>query len=127
MLRNVHNIILDELHFIAQSVFNKILSNKLGGNSCLSIFYCQVQNVTGHHVATNLDKKIKSCCSVDDKFIFLNLTIYEFMMIQQTISQQCVLCWAKRELFAYPAMFPHFPEHLGSRYVIFLCMCYHGT
>ena len=28
-------------------------------------------------------------------------------MIQQTISQQCVLCWAKRKLFAYPAMFPH--------------------
>ena len=41
------------------------------------------------------------------------------MMIQQTISQQCVLCWAKRELFVYPAMFPHLPEHLASRYVIF--------
>ena len=39
-------------------------------------------------------------------------------MIQQTISQQCVLCWAKRELFVYPAMFPHLPEHLASRYVI---------
>ena len=50
---------------------------------------------------------------------FFNLTIYEFMMIQQTISQQCVLCWAKRELFVYPAMFPHLPEHLASRYVIF--------
>ena len=43
-------------------------------------------------------QQIKSCCSVDDTFIILNLTIYEFMMIQQTISQQCVLCWAKREL-----------------------------
>ena len=38
------------------------------------------------------------------------------MMIQQTISQQCVLCWAKREFFVYPAMFPHLPEHLASRY-----------
>ena len=46
-------------------------------------------------------------------------------MIQQTISQQCVPCWAKRELFVYPAMFPHLPEHLASRYVIFVCMCYH--
>ena len=89
------------------------------------MFYCQVQNVTGHHAATNLDKKIKSCCSVDDRFIFLNLTIYEFTMIQQTISQQCVLCWAKKELFVYSAMFPHLPEHLASRYVIFVCMCYH--
>ena len=44
------------------------------------------------------------------------------MMIQQTISQQCVLCWGKRELFVYPAMFPHLPEHLASRYVIFLYM-----
>ena len=43
-------------------------------------------------------------------------------MIQQTISQQCVLCWAKRELFVYPAVFLHSPEHLPSRYVIFLCM-----
>ena len=77
-------------------------------------------------LATNLDKKIKSCCSVDDR-LFFNLKIYDFRMIQQTISQQCVLCWAKRELFAYPAMFPHLPEHLASRYVIFLCMCYHGT
>ena len=25
---------------------------------------------------------------------------------------------AKRELFVYPAMFPHLPEHLASRYVI---------
>ena len=57
----------------------------------------------------------------------LNPTIYEFMISQQTISQQCVLCWAKRALFVYPAMFPHLPEHLASRYVIFLCMCYHGT
>ena len=39
-------------------------------------------------------------------------------MIQQTISQQCFLCWAKRELFVYPAMLPHLPEHLASRYVI---------
>ena len=31
------------------------------------------------------------------------------------------------ELFVYPAMFPHLPEHLASRYVIFLCMFYHGT
>ena len=46
-------------------------------------------------------------------------------MIQQTILQQCVLCWAKRELFVYPAMFPHLPEHLASRYVIFVSMCYH--
>ena len=125
MLRNVHNIILVKLHFITQSVFNKILFNKL--ETAASIFYCQVQNVTGHHVATNLGKKIKSCCSADDRLIFLNLTIYEFLMIQQTISQQCVLCWAKRELFVYPATFPHLPEHLASRYVIFLCMCYHGT
>ena len=78
-------------------------------------------------LATNLDKKIKSCCSVDDRYISLNLTIYEFMMIQQTISQQCVLWWAKRKLFVYPAMFPHLPDNLASRYVIFLCMCYHGT
>ena len=126
MLRNVHNIILVELHLITQSVFNKILSNKLGGNSCL---YFLLSSVKCHWppLATNLDKKIKSCCSVDDRFISLNLTIYEFMMIQQTISQQCVLCWAKRELFVYSAMFPHLPEHLASRYVIFLCMCYHGT
>ena len=39
------------------------------------------------------------------------------MMIQQTISQS-FLCWAKRELFMYPAMFHHLPEHLASRYVI---------
>ena len=24
----------------------------------------------------------------------------------------------KRELFVYPALFPHLPEHLASRYVI---------
>ena len=46
-------------------------------------------------------------------------------MSQQTISQQCVLCWAKRELFVCPAMFPHLPEHLAGRDVIFLCMCYY--
>ena len=40
-------------------------------------------------------------------------------MIQQTISQQCVLCWATWELFVCPAMFPHFQEYLASRYVIF--------
>ena len=37
-------------------------------------------------MATNLDKKIKSCCSVDDLFLdlfLLNLTIYEFMMIRK--------------------------------------------
>ena len=34
-----------------------------------------MQNVTGHHAATNLDNKIKSCCSVDGRFIFWNLTI----------------------------------------------------
>ena len=78
-------------------------------------------------MATNLDKKMTSCCSVDDRFNFSNLTIYEVMMIQQTVSQQCVLCLAKRELFVYPAMFPHLPEHLASRYVTFLGMCYHGT
>ena len=79
-------------------------------------------------MATNLENKIKSCCSVDDRFIFLNLTINEFMMIQQTISQQCVLFRAKRELSVYPAIIPHLPEHLASRYVNdILCMCYHGT
>ena len=36
----------------------------------------------------------------------------------ETISQQCFLCWAKSELFVYPAMFPHLPEHLASRYVM---------
>ena len=51
--------------------------------------------------------------------VFFNLlSSYGFMMIQQTISQQCFLCWEKRELFLYPAMFPHLPEHLASRYVI---------
>ena len=65
-------------------------------------------------MATNLDKKIKSC-SVDERFIvYESDNVYEFMMIQQTIPQQCVLCWAKRELFVYPAMFPHLPEHLAS-------------
>ena len=98
-------------------LFNKILFNKLVAAAFLFFFYCQLQNVTGHHVATNLDNKIKSCCSVDDRL--LNLTTYEFMMIQQTISQQCVLCWAKRELFVYPAMFPYLPEHLAGRFVIF--------
>ena len=52
------------------------------------------------------------------EFVFLNpLSYYEFM-IQQTISQQCFLCWAKKELLVHPAMFPHLPEHLASRYVI---------
>ena len=27
-------------------------------------FYCQVENVTGHHVATNLDKKILVLCAL---------------------------------------------------------------
>ena len=39
-------------------------------------------------------------------------------MIQQTISQQYFLSWAKKELFVHPATFPHLPEHLASRYVI---------
>ena len=49
---------------------------------------------------------------------FLNLLSYYEFMIQQTISQQCFLRWAKKELFVHPAMFPHLPEHLASRYVI---------
>ena len=45
------------------------------------------------------------------------------MMIQQTISQQCFQCWEKRELFVYPAMFPHLPEHLASKYVkLYACV-----
>ena len=39
--------------------------------------------------------------------VFLNLLSYYEFMIQQTISQQCFLCWAKKELFVHPAMFPH--------------------
>ena len=50
--------------------------------------------------------------------VFLNLLSYYEFMIQQTISQQCFLCWAKKELVVHPAMFPHLPEHLASRYVI---------
>ena len=50
--------------------------------------------------------------------VFLNLLSYYEFMIQQTISQQCFLCWAKKESFVHPAMFPHLPEHLASRYVI---------
>ena len=50
--------------------------------------------------------------------VFLNLLSYYEFMIQQTTSQQCFLCWAKKELFVHPAMFPHLPEHLASRYVI---------
>ena len=70
MHRNVHNIILVELHFITQSVFNKILFNKLETAASL-FFIVKCKNyVTGHHVAINFDKKIKSC-SVDDRFIFL--------------------------------------------------------
>ena len=49
---------------------------------------------------------------------FLNLLSYYEFMIQKTISQQCFLRWAKKELFVHPAMFPHLPEHLASRYVI---------
>ena len=52
------------------------------------------------------------------KSVFLNLLSYYEFMIQQTISQQCFPCWAKKELFVHPAMFPHLPEHLASRYVI---------
>ena len=124
MLRKVHNIILVQLNFITQVfLFNK--------NSCLInwnplpfyFFYFLVENVTDHHVATNLDNKLKSCCSVDYisifESVFLNLfSSCGFMVIQKTISQQCFLCWAKRELFVYPAMFPHLPEHLASRYVM---------
>ena len=50
--------------------------------------------------------------------VFLNLLSYYEFIIQQTISQQCFLCWAKKELSVHPAMFPHLPEHLASRYVI---------
>ena len=51
--------------------------------------------------------------------VFANLlSFYEFMMNQQTISQQRSICWERRELFVYPAMFPNLPEHLASRYVI---------
>ena len=52
------------------------------------------------------------------KSVFLNLLSYYEFMIQQTISQQYFPCWAKKELFVHPAMFPHLPEHLASRYVI---------
>ena len=125
VLRNVQNIILVELHFITQSVsFNKILINKLEEAVFLFFFYYQVANVTGHYMETNLDNKIRSCCSVDYIFtfsesVFLNLlSSCGLMAIQQTISQQCFL-WAKRGLFVYPAMFPYLPEHLASRYVMY--------
>ena len=49
--------------------------------------------------------------------VFLNVLSYYEFMIQQTISQQCFLCWAKKELFVHPAMFPPLPEHLASRYL----------
>ena len=39
-----------------------------------------MENVSGHHVATNLDNKIKSCCSVDlylfFESVFLNLITF---------------------------------------------------
>ena len=50
--------------------------------------------------------------------VFLSLLSYYEFMIQQTISQQCFLCWEKNELSVHPAMFPHLPEHLASRNVI---------
>ena len=102
-------------------LFNKILFNKLEAAVFL-FFYCQVQNVTGHHVATNLDNKIKSCCSVDDRFIFLNLTIYEFVMIQQTISQQC-----GKGIICVPSNVSSFARAFGHEICHILCMCYHGT
>ena len=62
------SIILFQLNCISLHkvfLFNKTLFNKLEAAASL-FFYCQVQNVTGHDVATNLDNIIKSCCSEDD-------------------------------------------------------------
>ena len=55
---------------------------------------------------------------------FLNLnsliyfSSYEFMMIWKQYHSNVSYAGAKRELFVYPAMFPHLPEHLASRFVI---------
>ena len=50
---------------------------------------------------------------------FLNLfSSYEFMMIWKQYHSNVFYAGANRELFVYPAMFPHLPEHLASRYVI---------
>ena len=50
---------------------------------------------------------------------FLNLfSSYEFMMNWKQYHSNVFYAGAKREFFVYPAMSPHLPEHLTSRYVI---------
>ena len=47
-------------------------------------------------------------------FSYKQVQLSQILRLEYT----CVLCCSKRELFVYPAMFPHLPEHLASRYVI---------
>ena len=45
------------------------------------------------------------------------------MMIWKQYHNNVFYAGAKRELFVYPAMFPHLPEHLASRYVkVYACV-----
>ena len=52
------------------------------------LFYWQVENATGHHVATNLDNKIKWCYSVDYLFIFLGYSLIYFLTMISWSSKQ---------------------------------------
>ena len=46
------------------------------------------------------------------------------MMIWKQYQSNVFYAGAKRELFVYPAMFPHLPEPLASRYIQVILLAY---